>query len=336
MKNLVIAVLLVASLSLGALFYQQHNRATQSESKLAALEKRAMDAEAARDAKDSVVNRLQEQIETAQRESAANAGAAAQLSLALTNTLEAVATPQPTTNAKPANPFAEMFKNPEMRDMIKQQQKTVLGGMVDKNYADFFKSMNLTPEQTATMKDLIMNKMLGGAELGMEMMGGEMDADKRAELTKKMKETTDALDSQIKALLGDENYSLFQSYEKSIPDRMAVSQLETQLGDNMALNLDQKSLLISAMSEERQGFKFTTDFGNQSNPSPDMMSRFTEENINQYLQEQEQLNQRYLARAQQILTPEQYTAYEKSLKTQQEMAKMGMKMAAQMFGNQKK
>ena len=335
MKNLVIAVLLIASLGLGALLMQQHNRSAQAEAKLASLEKRAADAEAALAAKDSVVNRLQDQIEAAQRESAANAGAAAQLSLALTNTLEAVATPEPTTNAKPANPFAEMFKNPEMRDMIKQQQKTVMGGMVDKNYADFFKSMNHDARTNRNHEGPHHEQNAWRCRVGHGDVGGDMDADKRAELTKKMKETTDALNSQIKALLGDENYSLFQTYEKSIPDRMAVSQLETQLGDTMPLNLDQKSLLISAMSEERQGFKFTTDLGNQSNPSPDMMSRFTEENINKYLQEQDQLNQRYLARAQQILTPEQYTAYEKSLKNQQEMAKMGMKMAASMFGNKK-
>ena len=54
-----------------------------------------------------------------------------------------------------------------------------------------------------------------------------------------------------------------------------------------------------------------------------------------FLQEQEQLNQRYLARAEPILNADQYTAYQKSLNSQLEMTKMGMKMAASMFGTKK-
>jgi hypothetical protein len=94
--------------------------------------------------------------------------------------------------------------------------------------------------------------------------------------------------------------------------------------------------LIQAMSEERSGFKFTTDFNNQTDFSGDFASRFTEENLNQFLQEQQRLNERYLSRAQTILSTEQYSAYQKSLIAQQEMAKMGMTMAVQMFGPKKK
>ena len=162
-----------------------------------------------------------------------------------------------------------------------------------------------------------MEKMLGNADLAMEMMGGEMDAEKRAELTKKMKEASDGINQQLKELLGAENYSQFESYEKSVPDRMAVEQLKGQLESNLALNANQEQLLISAMSEERQGFKFTTDFSNQQDFSEDMLSRFTEDRINLFLQEQDQLSQRYLARAQTILSADQYATYQKSLKTQQ-------------------
>ena len=61
------------------------------------------------------------------------------------------------------------------------------------------------------------------------------------------------------------------------------------------------------------------------------MSRFTEEHMDVFFQEREQLDARYLARAQAVLSADQYTAYQKSLKSQQDMMKMGMKMAAQMF-----
>jgi hypothetical protein len=334
MKNVVIGILLVATLGLGGLLLQKNSAATEAASKLEAAQKQLADLQASIAQQEEEANRLKEKLETAQMDSFANANAANRLSQALTNRSEVEAAPA-ATNSKPANPLAEMFKNPEMRDLIKKQQKTMMGGMVDKSYAEFFKSMNLTPEQKETMKDLILSKMLGNADAGMEMMSGNMDADKRAELTRQMKDQKESTDAQIKALLGDENYTAFESYEKTIPDRTAVDQFKNQLGDTMKLNADQEHLLTAAMTEERQGFKFTTDFSNQSDFSEDMMSRFTEERMDVFLQEREQLDARYLARAQSVLSAEQYTAYQKSLKTQQEMTKMGMKMAIQMFGPKK-
>jgi hypothetical protein len=334
MKNVIIGILLVATLGLGGLLLQKNNAAKEAAAKLEAAQKQLADLQAGIAQQEEDARRLKERLETAQMDSFANANAAARLSQALTNRSAVDAAPA-ATNSKPANPLAEMFKNPEMRDMIRKQQKTVLGTMVDKNYADFFKSMNLTAEQSAAMKDLILDKMLGGAEMGMEMMGGEMDAEKRGALIAKMKESNEAVDGKIKELLGPENHALYEAYEKTIPDRMAVGQLEDQLRDGSPMNANQKDLMIAAMSEERQGFKFTTDFSDRENFTEDMFSRFTEDRMNLYFQEQDQLNQRYLARAQQILSADQFAAYQKSLKNQQEMARMGMKMAAQMFGPKK-
>lgn len=333
MKNVLIVILLVAAVALGGYVIQNNRKAAQAEAKRVAAEKELQAAQAAKAEEERNAAALREKLEAAQAESAANAGAAAKLTVALTNQQAAVQSDA--TNAKPANPFAEMFKNPEMREMIKNQQKTVMGSLIDKNYADFFKSMNLTPEQQQAMKDLLLEKMLGNADLGMEMMSGEVDAEKRAELTKKMKEAADAINQQLKDMLGAENYAQYEAYEKTVPDRMALEQLKTQLGGDLALNANQESLLVSAMSEERQNFKFTTDFSNQQDFSEDMFSKFTEDRINLFLQEQEQLGQKYLARAQTILSADQSAAYAKSLKNQQEMMKMGMKMAQQMFGTKK-
>lgn len=331
MKNVLIVVLLVAAVALGGYVIQNNRKAAQAEAQRIAAEKELLAAKAAKAEEEHNASALREKLEAAQAESAANAGAAAKLTVALTNQVQATEA----TNAKPANPFAEMFKNPEMREMIKNQQKTVMGGMIDKNYADFFKSMNLTPEQQKAMKDLLLDKMLGNADLGMEMMSGEMTAEKRSELTKKMKEASDAINQQLKEMLGAENYSQFESYEKGIPDRMALEQFKGQLTADMALNANQEQSLLDAISNERQSFKFTTDFSNQQDFSEDIFSKFTEDRMNLYFQEQDQLNQRILARVQPILSQDQYNSYAKSLKNQQDMMKMGLKMAQQMFSPKK-
>ncbi len=334
MKNIIIGILLVASIALGGLLIQKHNSAAKQEAELARARKELAELQSSLAQAEENAASISAKLEVVNQQAFTSATTASRLSNALSNQ-PAIKGDDSATNSKPANPLAEMFKNPEMRDMIKKQQKAMMGGIVDKSYAEFFKSMNLTPEQTEAMKDLILNKMLGSADAGMEMMSGDMDAAKRAELTKQMKDQKEATDAQIKALLGDENYTAFESYEKTIPERMALDQFKGQLGDTMKLNANQEQLMVAAMTDERQGFKFTTDFGDQSDFSEDMMSRLTEERMDLYFQEREQLNGRYLARAQAVLSAEQYTAYQKSLKTQEEMAKMGMKMAAQMFGPKK-
>lgn len=334
MKNVIIGILLVVSVALGGLWIQKNSKATQADAKRDALQKEVVELQASIAQREERAASLREKLEKSVVESAVNAGQAAQLSQALTNRLQAAAPPE--SNAKPANPFAEMFKNPEMRKMIKKQQQTAMASIIGKNYADFLKTQPLSPEQASALKELITRKMTVGADLGMEMMSGDLTAEQRADLTKRIKTDTDAITAEIKDFLGADNYSAFETYEKSLPDRMAVSGFKDQLaGGEMALISDQEQQLIQAMSQEREGFKFTTDYSNQSSPTADMFSQFTEDKLNVYFQEQDQLNQRYLARAQTILSPEQYTAYQKSLTAQQEMARMGMKMATQMFNAKK-
>ena len=334
MKNVIIGFLLLASVTLGGLLIQKNRQITQAEATLDARQKEIADLQADVTEREARAASLREKLDRSVTESAVNAGQAAQFSQALTNRVQAEA--QLVTNAKPANPFAEMFKNPEMRDMIKKQQQTAYATLIEKNYADFFKTQQLTPEQASALKELITKKMGAGTDLGMQMMSGDLTADQRADLLKQVKASTDAATEEIKQFLGPDNYAAYETYEKTLPDRMAVSGFRDQLaGSGTALNNEQEQQLVQAMTQERQGFKFTTDFSDQSKFSGDFMSRFTEENMNTYFQEQVQLNQRYLDRAQSILSPEQFTAYQKSLTTQQEMTKMGMKMAVQMLGTKK-
>ncbi|MCO5051328.1 MAG: hypothetical protein M9920_03400 [Verrucomicrobiae bacterium] len=336
MKNLIIGILLIACLASVGMLYQARRQTGHLEARLIELQHEVDAAQATAAEAETQRHRLSEALETAQQESLANASTAAQLMRQLTNRTEIETAATEASASQSTNQFAsaigDMLKNPEMRDLIRSQQKAVMGGMVDKSYAEFFKSMNLTPEQTATLKDLIMNKMLAGADLGMQAISGEMTSEERAELTKRIREDHAAVDEQIKALLGDDNYAVFQDYEKSIPDRMAVDQFKAQLGDAQALNSGQEQLLIAALTEERRNFHFTTDFSNQNDYSDDAFSRFNEANVDQYFLELDQLNQRYLERAQSILSPAQYEAYTSSLKSQQDMMRIGMKMAAQMFG----
>ena len=63
------------------------------------------------------------------------------------------------------------------------------------------------------------------------MLDDGSDPAKRAEIAKQIKETNDGFDQEIKQLIGDDNFSTFQSYEKTSPDRMTLSMFRDQFPD---------------------------------------------------------------------------------------------------------
>jgi len=228
-----------------------------------------------------------------------------------------------------------MFKSKEIKDLVKNQQGTIFGPLIEKSYGPYIAGLQMTPEQASALKDLIMKKQMVGANIGISMLGGDVDAAKRSELMQQAKTETDAVDQQIKQFLGPDNYTQFQAYEKTVPERMAISTFKDQLGSGpTALTPDQEQQLVQAMSDARQNFKFTTDFSDQSKFNGDFASMFTEEKINQFQQEKQQLDQQWMTQATNILSPDQLSAFDKFLAGQRELQVVGMKMATKMFGGQ--
>jgi|ERR1041385_1317979 hypothetical protein len=329
MKNFTIIVLAIASLTLGTLCLRQHRTVSEAESNIAKLKTNVSEIEDQLQEQQTVASNLEARLRQTRATAVAKAEQASQLEQTLTNKVQAEA------KAKAQNPMAEMFKNEDTKELIKTQQKAVLGPMIEKNYADYFASLQLTPEQSTALKDLILKKTMVDAEAGISLMSGESDQARRQEILKNAKDQKNAVDEQIKQFLGDDNYAQFQAYEKSQPERMALNMFKDQQGaGSNALTPDQEAKLIQLMSDQRQNFKFTTDFTDQSKFDGDFASYFTEDRINQFQKEMEQLYQNYSSQAQQILSGPQFEQFEKFLKGQRDLQTLGLKFGMKMFGNQ--
>ena len=332
MKNIALILLLAVSIALGALTFRQKNQLAETNSQLAAVETRLQAQTAMIESAKAAASRAK-MLEAALKESAAAAG---EQSKQQTNQVAQLQTKLAAakTNAPAGglSALATMFKDPKMKEMIKSQQKAVMGPMIEKQYASLFRQLNLTPEESASMKDLLMKKTLAGADSGMSLLDGSLDASQRAELSKKTKAETDDCEAQIKEFLGADNYSAFQSYEKTVPVRYSVTQFNDQLGSGPnQLSADQQEQLALAMSEARTSYKWTTDYSNKKPTDGDYAAMFSEDKVNQYAQEKEKFDEQFLAKAQQILTPDQIKTFADFQKTQRDLQMMGMKMAASMF-----
>ncbi|MBC8095371.1 MAG: hypothetical protein H7Y43_06140, partial [Akkermansiaceae bacterium] len=231
--------------------------------------------------------------------------------------------------------LAGLFKDPQMREMIKAQHKAVMGPMIERNYAAFFKQLNLPPEQATYVKELLEKKSMVGTDMGMAMFDESVDAEKRKDLGKQIKAETDAVDEELKKFLGDD-YAAYKDYEKSLPDRMNANQFKDQVaGTDNALNAGQEKQLMEAMKDLRAGFKLTTDFNNPE-PGADPTEMFNEERVAKHFEEQTEYDKQLLQKATAFLRPDQLAAYGKHLENQRTMQAAGMKMAATMFQKAKK
>jgi hypothetical protein len=224
-----------------------------------------------------------------------------------------------------------MLKSPAGKEMMKASMRAE-GLAVARSYAKLFADLHLTPEQTASMKDLMINRTMASADMITAAMSGQADPAQLQAQAVQVKAEQAAIDDQIKQLLGDDNYAQYHAYGKTLSERMVVTQVADQLADSpRAVGADQEQQLFDAMVEERQNFKFTTDFSDPSKLNGDVASYYTEDNKQRYLQELEQLSQRYLARAQSILSPGQLAAFQSSLASQQAKQSAGVTVVSKFF-----
>jgi len=332
MKNFLVALLLVATVVLGALCLHERGQIAKSQAQLASAEGQlhAMETQL------SAMSEPGERVAVAERTAKILQGLLTIRSAAAGKQHKQIAQLEQSLAEAKTNTagqgLAGLLKDPRMKEMIKAQQKAVMVPLMQKQYAALFQQLNLSPETTAAVKDLMEKKMLVATDMGTSMLGGDMDASKRAELGKQMKSETDACDEQIKQLLGEDNYATLKTYEQSVPDRLSIGQIRDQLaGTPTALSAPQEEQLIQAMQEVRSGFKWTTDSAGAGSPDANVAEMFNENRLNQFAQDKAQFDQQVLVRAKQILPPEQLAAFQQSQTALREMQINTMKLAAGML-----
>lgn len=234
---------------------------------------------------------------------------------------------EPAPDAPPQQPafmeeVASMMQQPEFKEMMRSQQKMVM----DQFYGELFKALDLEPDTQARFKDLLADRMLAGMETGMSLFGGEENSDSQA-IAERLMAAQQVSNDQIRELLSDEEYALFEQFEETQPERTQVDMFKQSLPQDVQLAWEQEDALILAMHEERTAIQGTTatdpmlrDFPS-ADADPDAV-----------VAELERLHDRYLQRANDILTPDQVTQFEANLQQQRNMQAMSIRMMKRMMG----
>jgi hypothetical protein len=340
MKNKVTVLFLVSAIVFSGICLIQSRQNQALKRELATLRQTLAERDRRKQADDALKRELTEQQEALSLEVARLAGE-------VQSRRDGAANTQPSSSVKPTVEtsvadqkedgfggfLAKMLENPEMKKMMRQQQ----GAMMDMMYGSLFKELGLTPEETDRFKELLLDHQMKAVEAGGAFMKLQGTDDKTAAMSQ-LAEQQKQFDEQVKAFLGDERYAQYKDYQGTLGERMTLNQFSQQMaGGQNPLNADQTSQLLEIMKQEKKSV--TPVFGEtgaDGSATPgNWQAMMSEDKMNEFFRQQEEINQRVLDRARAVLTPEQLNALSGFQTNQLQMQRFGMSMAAKMMGGKK-
>jgi RNA polymerase sigma factor (sigma-70 family) len=208
----------------------------------------------------------------------------------------------------------------------------MMGKMMVKFYAPVFQQLKLSSEQSAQLEELILKKNAVNMDKGLALMNRKLDAARRAAAIEEMKSGREGCDAEIRQLLGETDYPVFEQFEKSLPDRLVLGMFKGKAArTGAALSGEQQEQLLQAVGKARAQYPWSTDLSRRIQNPADPVAMFSEENIATFAREEEEFDRLFLTEAQIILTAEQFAAFQPFQAKQRQAKIASMKMTAKMF-----
>ena len=224
--------------------------------------------------------------------------------------------------------LSKMMENPTMNKVMESSQRGALNAL----YGDLIESFEFTGDEGDYFMDLLMSRQMKQLDFGMKMMGGKMSDEEKAKMGEELKEIGETVKTEMNKFLNDaDDYAEFEFYEKTMGERMMLSQMTQKLdASDAALSDETYRELLGMMHDERKNYDFKSDL--HDNENMDMSAeRFSEESLQQFSDDMDELNRNVLGKAEGMLTAEQLSAFQESVQAIVEMQKSQMEMAANMF-----
>ena len=135
--------------------------------------------------------------------------------------------------------------NPEARKALRDQQKMGMTAL----YADLAKRLNLTPDQTGQLNDLMADHVMNSVDLITQALH---DKDTRGQIDQLFAAQDSALQNQLQALIGADGLAQYQDYTKNLVSTVTAAQFAGSLTGDPAAVADKKNQLMQAMQQATQ------------------------------------------------------------------------------------
>jgi hypothetical protein len=120
----------------------------------------------------------------------------------------------------------DLMAKPEVQALMSVQQKAA----VEARYAALFKNLNLTPAQADQLKTVLADRQTTMQDVMSAALDQGLDPRRDREAYQKLMDGARAdVNASIKAVIGDSGFAQFETYEKTMPQRNIVNQLQQRL-----------------------------------------------------------------------------------------------------------
>jgi hypothetical protein len=230
---------------------------------------------------------------------------------------------------------AKTLDDPRAKEVIRQKQAVVFKQI----YGDFVKENNLTEEQAQQFFGLLLDEDMRQFDEGTNFLSGSGNEPGLREAEAKEWATRKAeLDAQLKALLGENGFAKWETYEKTTGERQVLIRMREQLAlASTPLGEDQAQTLLRILMEERARSPSTLFVpGARNDPREDFRKLLAGNNAEQYDREERDFHQRVLSRTGALLDAEQYEALQNFQAQYLEVSKAGIEMMREAQTSKKK
>lgn len=120
----------------------------------------------------------------------------------------------------------DLINKPDVQALLSVQQKAV----VDARYAALFKSLNLTPDQAEKLKVVLAERQTTMMDVMSAARDQGLDPRRDREAFQKLMQNAQTdMNNAIKGVIGESGFAQFENYEKTLPQRNVVNQLQQRL-----------------------------------------------------------------------------------------------------------
>ncbi len=245
---------------------------------------------------------------------------------------------QPVVAPIKAAPNPAMLKDPETRALMRKQQEQALAKWADKMISpEFARTWNLTPEQVSKAKTLFAQRAGAGKDLLNAMMFDGLDDDALAQRGRETKQRVNDVEAGLREVLGTDGFSALNEQERAHEERDRVKKMREEIGSSgESLTKEQEGSLLAVLAAERQGFTFHVDFGDVSKIDFEYpRDYFSEQNLQIYFEDMQQLNARIAERAALFLSAAQLEQFKTAQHNRLDQSRLTVKMTTQLFNKRR-
>ncbi len=315
----ILIVLLALTTAVGAWFaVQYHGQLAEKDAQNAALTAQRDAALAAEKAALAATDPLRENIDRLTRE---RDRLQAQANLPQQNSGPGGPTPPGVGGPNAGTPgiggMMAMMQTPEGRKMLQNQSAS----RVQRQYAELANRLKLSPQDSTVLLSLLADRQtaLTTARVNSAGNSAKATADSSAVLSE--------FNDKIKATLGEDGFSQFSDYDKSVDERGAVNQFEDQFKSaGTPLEPAQKEGLVQLLASEREKSPANPFDPSKNDPTAVLTALKDDATFGAWEKQQDDYKNRVLQAAAKTLTPDQVDTLKKTLDQKTERQKAGLQV----------